>query len=70
MKKYVIAAALIFGFATPVLAADYYVALRLGGGGGCMIMTTMPNPNKYKMMGTYSSRSLAKKAMAGMRKCQ
>jgi hypothetical protein len=35
-----------------------------------MIMTTMPNPNKYKMMGAYSSRSLAKKAMAGMRKCQ
>jgi len=69
MKKYLVTAALIVAIATPVLAADYYVALRLGGG-GCMIMTTAPNPKKYKMMGTYPTRAQAKKAMAGMAKCQ
>ena len=31
MKKYIVTAALIVAFATPALAADYYVALRLGG---------------------------------------
>jgi hypothetical protein len=35
-----------------------------------MIMTTAPNPKKYKMMGTYPTRAQAKKAMAGMAKCQ
>jgi hypothetical protein len=32
MKEYLIAAALVVAFAAPALAADYYVALRLGGG--------------------------------------
>ena len=33
MKKYLVAAVLIAAFVTPALAADYYVALRVGGGG-------------------------------------
>ena len=69
MKRYVIAAALIVAFTTPALAIDYYVALRIGGG-GCKVMMFKPNPNKFKVMGTYSSRALAKKAMGGMAKCQ
>jgi hypothetical protein len=59
MKKYVITVALIVAFVTPAFAADYYVALRLGGGGGCIIMTHAPSPTKYKMMGHYGSRSEA-----------
>jgi hypothetical protein len=69
MKKFVITAALIVAFVTPALAADYYVALRLGGG-GCTIMTHSPSPTKYKMMGHYSSRSAAKKAMGTMTECK
>jgi hypothetical protein len=67
--KYVVAAALIVAFTAPALATDYYVALRLGGG-GCKIMTTAPNPKKYKMMGTYPTMHQAKLAMHGIRKCQ
>jgi hypothetical protein len=69
MKKFVIAA-LVVAFATPARAMDYYVALRLGGGGGCVIMTHAPNATKYKMMGMYPSKAQAKKAMAGMAKYQ
>jgi hypothetical protein len=39
MKKYLVAAGLIVAFAAPSLAADYYVAFRVGGG-GCEVMTT------------------------------
>jgi accessory gene regulator protein AgrB len=70
MKKYVVTAALIVAFVTPALAADYYVALRLGGGGGCIIMTHAPSATKYKMMGHYTSRSQAKKAMTTMTECK
>jgi hypothetical protein len=65
----VIAAVLIVAFAAPAFAIDYYVALRLGGG-GCKVMMLTPNPKKFKVMGTYASRAQAKKAMAGMTKCQ
>jgi hypothetical protein len=68
MKKYLVAAGLIVVFASPALAADYYVALKVGGG-GCVIMDHKPGP-KYKNMGTFSSRSMAKKAMHEMSDCQ
>jgi len=68
MKKYLVAAGLIVGVASPALAADYYVALKVGGG-GCVIMDYKPGP-KYKNMGTFSSRSMAKKAMHEMSECQ
>jgi hypothetical protein len=69
MKKCVIATGLIIALVTPALAADYYVALRLGGG-GCTIMTHSPSPTKYKMMGHYASKSAAKKAMGTMAECK
>jgi hypothetical protein len=70
MKKYVVAAVLIVAFAAPALAADYYVALRVGGG-GCEVMTTEPSDTKkYKMMGKYSSEADAKAAMAKMTECK
>lgn len=72
MKKYLVAAALIVAFATPALAADYYVALRLGGAAGakCEIMTTVPDTKTHKMMGKYSSEADAKAAMAKMPECK
>jgi hypothetical protein len=71
MKKYLVAAALIVAFATPALAADYYVALRLGGGAAkCEVMTTEPDTKTYKMMGKYSSEADAKAAMAKMPECK
>jgi hypothetical protein len=52
----------------PALAADYYVALRLGGGAAaCEIMTTEPDTKTYKMMGKYKSEAEAKAAMATMK---
>jgi hypothetical protein len=58
-------------FATPALAADYYVALRLGGGAAkCEIMTTEPDTKTYKMMGKYTSEADAKAAMAKMPECK
>jgi len=69
MKKYLVAAALIVAFATPALAADYYVALKVGGG-GCEVMNTEPTDAKtHKMMGKYSSEAAAKAAMATMKEC-
>ena len=49
MKRYVIAAVLIVAFAAPAFAIDYYVALRLGGG-GCKVMMLTPNPKKFKVI--------------------
>jgi hypothetical protein len=70
MKKYLVAAGLIVASAAPALAADYYVALRVGGG-GCEVMTTEPKDTKmYKMMGKYSSEADAKAAMAKMTECK
>jgi hypothetical protein len=68
MKKYLVAAGLIVAFTSPALAADYYVALKIGGG-GCVIMDHKPGP-KYKNMGSFSSRSMAKKAMSEMSDCK
>jgi hypothetical protein len=71
MKKYLVAAALMVTFATPAFAADYYVALRLGGGAAkCEIMTTVPDTKTHKMMGKYSSEADAKAAMAKMAECK
>ena len=49
MKKYFICGALVVAFAAPALAADYYVALRLGGGAAkCEVMTTEPDTKTYQ----------------------
>jgi hypothetical protein len=70
MRKYLIAGLLTVAFAAPAFAADYYVALRVGGG-GCEVMTTAPSDTKkYKMMGKYGSEADAKAAMANMAECK
>lgn len=68
MKTCLVVTALVLAFAAPAFA-DYYVVLRVGTG-GCEIMTTQPtDTKKYKMMGTYSSETEAKKAIAYGRRC-
>ena len=70
MKKYLIAGTLVVAFVAPAFAADYYVALRLGGGAAaCEIMTTEPDTKTHKMMGKYKSEAEAKAAMATMKEC-
>ena len=70
MKTYVVTGALIVAFPIPALAGSgaYYVGLRLGGG-YCMVMTHVPSPKKYKMMGKYGTRAEAQKAMTAMADC-
>ena len=68
MKKYLIAGTLVVAFAAPAFAADYYVALRLGGAAAsCEVMTTMPDAKTHKMMGKFKSEAEAKAAMATIR---
>ena len=70
MKRYLVASVLVFAFASPALAADYYIALKVGGGAAaCEIMTTAPDAKTHKMMGKYSSEADAKAAMATMKEC-
>ena len=70
MKKYLFSGALVMAFAAPALAADYYVALRLGGGAAaCEVMTTPPDAKTHKMMGKFTSEANAKAAMATMKEC-
>ena len=70
MKKYLVGGVLVFAFAAPAFAADYYVALRLGGAAAsCEIMTSAPDAKTHKMMGKYKSEAEAKAAMATMKEC-
>jgi hypothetical protein len=73
MKKYLLAAALIAGFSTPVLAVEtFYIMFdntMKGGKGGCSIMTNVPTGSQYTSMGKYSSRPAAEAAMKTMKGC-
>jgi hypothetical protein len=73
MKKYLIAAALIAGLATPVLAVEtFYIMFdntMKGQAGACSIMTSKPSDTKYKMMGEYKSKADAEAAMKTMKDC-
>ena len=69
MKKYLVAGALVVAFATPAFAADYYVALRLGGGAAaCEAMTTPPDAKTHRIEGpVQASEAEAKVARATSR---
>jgi hypothetical protein len=73
MTKYLIAAALIVGFSTPVLAVEtYYIMFdnsMKGQPGACRVMTTKPTGAQYKMMGEYKSQAEANAAMKTMKEC-
>jgi hypothetical protein len=69
MKKVVVVSTLIVAFATPALAADFYIAADLASG-KCMVMASTPNPGQFKSMGHFRSRSAAHRAMHGMKDCK
>jgi hypothetical protein len=73
MKKYLVVAALVAGFATPALAVEtFYVMFdntMKGKPGACSVMTTKPTDAKYKMMGEYKSKADADAAMKTMKEC-
>ena len=70
MKKYLIVAALIVGFSTPVLAVETNFIMFDNTTKKCVIMTSEPtDKSRYKMMGKYNSADAAHKAMASMKEC-
>ena len=73
MKKYLVAAALVVGFASPVLAVEtYYIMFdnsMKGQPGACQVMTSKPSDAKYKSMGEYKSQAEADAAMKTMKEC-
>jgi hypothetical protein len=73
MKKYLVAAALIVSFSTPVLAVEtFYIMFdnsMKGQAGACKVMTTKPSGANYKMMGEYKSQADADAAMKTMKEC-
>jgi hypothetical protein len=69
MEKYLVVAVLVLAFATPALAADFYIAADLASG-KCMVMASTPNAGQFKTMGHYRSRAAAHRAMHGMKDCK
>ena len=73
MKKYLVAAALIVSFSTPVLAVEtFYIMFdnsMKGQKGACSVMKNKPTDAKYKMMGEYKSQAEADAAMTTMKDC-
>jgi hypothetical protein len=73
MKKYLVVAALVVGFAAPAFAVEtFYIMFdnsMKGQPHACQIMTTKPSGAKYKMMGEYKSKAEAESAMHSMKEC-
>ena len=70
MKKYLIAATLIFAFTGPALADEVFVMLDMTTK-KCVTMRTQPKDmKKYKMLGKYSTLGEAKTAMHTMTTCK
>ena len=75
MPKLLIAAAVLFlataGTATAKqegIPNVYYMAIHLGTG-KCVMMTTVPSPSKYKVMGAYKTPGAASRAMRRAPEC-
>ena len=69
MRKYLVAAALIVGFATPALAEQFYVAFDPASH-KCSMMHSQPAAPMKSMGGPYKTEAEAHKAMAGMKDCE
>ena len=70
MKKYLVAAALIAGCATPALADEIYVMYDMTTK-KCITMKAKPADMKnYKMMGSYPTLGEAETAMHTMTECK
>ena len=71
MKKYLIAAALIAGFAAPAVAMDTFYIVFDKTSKKCTMVTTQPtDTEKFSMMGQYGSEADAHMAMEGMTRCK
>ena len=70
MKKYLIAASLIIGFAAPALADEVYVMLDMATK-KCVTMKAKPHDmSHYKLLGTYPTLGGANTAMHTMTECK
>lgn len=71
MKKYVIAALLVAGFATPAFAAQYYVAQN-NSTHKCSIVSHKPDGKTLTMLGAdgFKTKSQAESALKGMSECK
>jgi hypothetical protein len=70
MKKYLLAAALIVGVASPVLAAEFYVMFDKTTK-KCSVSKSAPTETeKFSMMGQYGSEAEAMTAMSKMKECK
>ena len=67
MKKYLVAAVLIAGFSTPVLAVETFYIMFDNSMKACSITTT--ETKGQKMMGKYNSKAEAETAMKSMKDC-
>ncbi len=70
MNRYVIAAALIIGFTTPALAADFYVMFDKTTKTCSVSKTAITDTEKFSMMGQYGSEAEAMTAMHKMAECK
>jgi hypothetical protein len=69
VKEYLVAAALVVGLTTPVLAIETFYIMFDNTMKGCSVMTTKPAGSQYKMMGEYKSKAEAESAMKMMKEC-
>ena len=70
MKKYLVAAALVVGFASPLLAADTFYVMFDKTAKKCSVSKSpVTDTEKFSMMGQYNSEADAHMAMSGMTKC-
>lgn len=71
MKKFLIASALIVGFAAPALAMDSFYIVFDKTTKTCTMARSAPSDTaKFAMMGEYGSDADAHMAMKGMTKCK
>lgn len=66
MKKYLFAAVMVAAFAAPALAEQFYVAYD---GKRCEMFSHKP-PSSMNVLGTFSSKHDAEKAMDDMKQCK
>lgn len=70
MGKYLIAAVMVVGVIAQVMAAEASYIIFDNTLKGCTIATAEPtDKTRYKILGTYKSKSEAEKAIASMNEC-
>ena len=70
-KRHIVVTALIVGFATPALAAEFYVA-QSASDKKCTVVETKPDGKTAMMIGagSYKSEQAAKAAMKALAECK